>query len=244
MEWKEQAFILGTRQHGETSAIVEVMTRSHGRHMGLVKGGRSRKMSAVLQPGNKVIADWWARLDEHLGIFKIEPVDFNASRMMLEPHALYALQLAAAHIRLLPERDPYPALYDILELLINNMDDELITGELMVRFEIKLLEAVGFGLDLSKCGATGKRDNLKYVSPKSARAICAEAGEPWKDKLLPLPEFLLKSSERPENFEDIKQGFLLTGYFLTRNVWNARGIEPPEVRASFVESLSRFFHKG
>ena len=243
MEWKEQAFILGTRQHGETSAIVEVVTRSHGRHMGLVKGGRSRKMSAVLQPGNKVIADWWARLDEHLGMFKLEPVDFSASRMMVEPHALYALQLAAAHIRLLPERDPYPALYDIFELLINNIDDELITGELMVRFEIKLLEATGFGLDLSKCGATGKHENLKYVSPKTARAICEEAGEPWKDKLLPLPEFLLKSSERPKNFEDIKQGFFLTGYFLTRNVWNARGIEPPKVREGFIESLSRFLNK-
>ena len=241
MQWKEQAFILGTRQHGETSAIVEVLTRSHGRHLGLVKGGRSRKMSAVLQPGNKVIADWWARLDEHLGIFKLEPVDFNASRMMLEPHALYALQLAAAHIRLLPERDPYPALYDIFELLIENSDSELIVGELMVRFEMRLLEAMGFGLDLSKCGATGTRENLKYVSPKTARAICAEAGAPWKDKLLPLPEFLLKKSGRPEGVEDIKNGFLLTGYFLMRNVWNARGIEPPKVRDRFIEMLSRVF---
>ncbi|WP_297326298.1 DNA repair protein RecO [uncultured Bartonella sp.] len=242
MEWKEQAFILGTRQHGETSAIVEVITRLHGRHMGLVKGGRSRKMSAVLQPGNRVVAEWWARLDEHLGLFRFEPLDFNASRIMLEPHALYALQLAAAHIRLLPERDPYPALYDIFELLVANLENRLVTGELMVRFEMRLLEAMGFGLDLSRCGATGTHENLTYVSPKTARAICAEAGEPWKDKLLALPEFLLKKTGRPKDFEDIQNGFVLTGYFLMRNVWNARGIEPPEVRDGFIHSLAHFLN--
>lgn len=241
MEWKEQAFVLGTKQHGETSAIVELITRSHGRHLGLVKGGRSRKMSAVLQPGNRVIAEWWARLDEHLGSFRIEAVDFNASHVMLNSLALYALQLAASHIRLLPERDPYPALFDIFELLVGNFDDQLITGELMVRFEMRLLEAMGFGLDLTKCAATGTRENLTYVSPKSARAVSKEAGEPWKDKLLVLPEFLLKKSGRPRSFGDIRNGFTLTGYFLTRNVWNARGLEPPKVRDGFLETLARCF---
>ena len=231
--------MLGTKQHGETSAILEVITRTHGRHLGLVKGGRSRKMNAVLQPGNSVIAEWWARLDEHLGSFRVEAVEFNASQIMLDPLALYALQLASSHIRLLPERDPYPALFDIFELLVGNFENKMITGELMVRFEMRLLEAMGFGLDLSRCAATGSREKLVYVSPKSARAVCEEAGKPWKDKLLVLPEFLLKKSGRPSDFAEIKNGFILTGYFLARNVWNARGIEPPKVRDGFIEILAK-----
>lgn len=237
MEWKEHAFILGIKQHGETSAIAEVMTRDHGRHMGIVKGGRSRRMSAVLQPGNKVDAEWRARLDEHLGIFRIEAIDFNASQIMISPYALYGLQLAAAHLRLLPERDPYPILFDILQLIIDNFDDLLVTGELLVRFEMRLLEALGFGLDLTQCAATGTHENLIYVSPKSARAVSREAGEPWKDKLIFLPEFLVKKNTRPNSYDDIFQGFSLTGYFLARHVWEARGLEPPEVRNGFIRMI-------
>lgn len=240
MEWKDQGFILGIKQHGETSAIVEAMTRNHGRHMGIVKGGRSRRMRAALQPGNKVEIEWRARLDEHLGTFRLETIDFNASQIMLQPQALYGLQLAAAHLRLLPERDPYPALFDILEILIVNFDDPLVTGELLVRFEHRLLEALGFGLDLDKCAATGSHENLEYVSPRSARAVCREAGAPWKDKLLRLPKFLVKNNGRPDGFDEIQSGFLLTGYFLMRHVWEARGIEPPEVRNSFIQAMKRW----
>lgn len=239
MEWKEQAIILGTRQHGETSAIVEVMTRQHGRHMGVVKGGRSRRMSAMLQPGNRVAAQWWARLDEHLGSFRLEAIDFHASQMMLLPQALYALQLMATHLRLLPERDPHPVLFDILQLLIEHYEDPLVSAELMVRFEIRLLEDLGFGLDLKCCAATGQRDQLVYVSPKSARAVCEAAGEEWKDKLLPLPQFLVNKSGRPSGAHDITDGFTLTGYFLSRHVWEARGMQAPSVRNGFIQAIAR-----
>lgn len=239
MEWKEQAIILGTRRHGETSAIVEVMTRNHGRHMGVVKGGRSRKMTPILQPGNYVEAAWWARLDEHLGNFKVEAIDFHASQMMLHPEALYALQLVAAHLRLLPERDPHPTLFDILQLLMKHYDNALICAELLVRFELHLLEELGFGLDLTSCAATQARTNLTYVSPKSARAVSTDAGLPWQDKLLKLPPFLLQNTGRPIDFFEIQQGFTLTGFFLHRHVWEARGMDAPSIRNNFLQTFKR-----
>ncbi|EJF90634.1 DNA repair protein RecO [Bartonella tamiae] len=243
MNWNDKAVILGTKQHGETSAIVEVMTREHGRYMGLVKGGRSRQLRALLQTGNFVDAQWWARLDEHLGSFRLEPLQFHASQLMAMPQALYAMQLSAAHLRLLPERDPHPALFDILLLLIDHSDDPLLIAELIIRFELRLLEDLGFGLDLASCAATGKKDDLAYVSPKSARAVNKEAGLPWKDKLLILPKFLTQIRQRPFDFTDIENGFLLTGYFLNLHVWDARGLKQPTIRNGFIRTIDRILKK-
>ena len=109
MEWRDEGIILGTRRHGETSAILEVMTRAHGRHLGLVRGGRSRKQQPVLQAGNRVDLLWRARLDEHLGTFQAEALDLNAARLFDSAAAIYGLQTLAGHLRLLPERDPHAA---------------------------------------------------------------------------------------------------------------------------------------
>ncbi|WP_412058386.1 DNA repair protein RecO [Bartonella sp. DGB2] len=239
MEWQEEAIILGVRPHGETSAIVEVMTRQHGRHMGVLKGGRSRRFAPLLQAGNCVLASWWARLDEHLGAFRFEPIAFWAARCIAAPQALYALQIAAAHLRLLPERDPHPTLYDGLQLLLNHCEEPLLCAELLVRFEVLLLAELGFGLDLSACVATGNTDDLIYVSPKSARAVCAQAGQPWKDRLLALPLFLAKKLGRPSNLEELQKGFALTHYFLYQNVWGPRQIEPPMIRDGFIRLIER-----
>ncbi|ETS14482.1 DNA repair protein recO [Bartonella quintana JK 73] len=241
MKWKEQAVILGTRQYGETSIILEVMTRQHGRYMGIVKGGHSRRMAGLLQPGNFVEAEWWARLDEHLGLFRLEALDLYAARLILLPEALYALQLIVFHLRLLPERDPYPSLYDILHLFMQNFDESLVNAELLVRFEMRLLEELGFGLDLSRCAATGRQERLFYVSPKSGRAVCEEAGRPWKEKLLTLPQFLVRRAIRPVNFSDIINGFILTGFFLMRHVWEPRGIKQPSVRVNLIQLFERRF---
>ncbi|MET3589466.1 DNA repair protein RecO (recombination protein O) [Bartonella silvatica] len=235
MKWKEQAIILGTRQYGETSVILEVMTRQHGRYMGVVKGGRSRRMAALLQPGNFVEAEWWARLDEHLGLFRLEALHLYAARLIILPEALYALQLIAFHLRLLPERDPHPILYDMLHLFMQNFDELPVIAELLVRFEMRLLEEIGFGLDLSHCAATGRQEKLYYVSPKSGRAVCEEAGYPWKKKLLTLPQFLVKRETRPTSFRDIINGFTLTGFFLMRHVWEPRAIRQPSVRMNFIQ---------
>ncbi|OPB29277.1 DNA repair protein RecO [Bartonella sp. WD12.1] len=241
MRWKEQAIILGTRQHGETSVILEIMTRQHGRYMGMVKGGRSRNMAALLQPGNFVEAEWWARLDEHLGLFKLEALDLHASRLMLIPEALYTLQLMASHLRLLPERDPHPILYDMLHIFMQNFGEWFVIAELLIRFEMRLLKELGFGLDLSCCVVTGCQENLHYVSPKSGRAVCEEAGYLWRDKLLPLPQFLIQRASRPIDFNDMKNGFALTNFFLTRHVWEPRRIQQPSVRVNLINLFERRF---
>ena len=165
MEWREEAIVLGVRRHGETSVIAEVMTRSRGRHLGIVRGGRSRRQQPVLQPGNTVEAHWRARLDEHMGTFVLEPLTLRAASLIESAAALNAVQLAAAHIRLLPERDPHPRLYDGLAVLIEHLTAPQPVAALMLRFEIALLEELGFGLDLSQCAATGQTHDLVYHAP-------------------------------------------------------------------------------
>ncbi|WP_455478484.1 DNA repair protein RecO [Bartonella sp. B10] len=239
MKWKEQAIILGARQYGETSVILEIMTRHHGRYMGIIKGGRSRRMAALLQPGNFVEAEWCARLDEHLGFFRLESLDLHAARLIVLPEALYALQLIAFHLRFLPERDPHPILYDILYLFMQSFDESFVAAELSVLFEMRFLEELGFGLDLSCCAATGCKEKLHYVSPKSGRAICEEAGHPWKEKLFILPQFLVQKTVHPVDFNDIMNGFILTGFFLMRYVWEPRGIRQPSVRINLIHLFER-----
>jgi DNA repair protein RecO (recombination protein O) len=247
MEWRDEGIILGTRQHGETSAILEVMTRGRGRHMGLVRGGRSRRLRPFLQPGNRIDIAWRARLDEHLGTFQVEPIEQNAARLFGSATAVFALQTLAAHLRLLPERDPHLRLYETLLVVIRHLDDPLLAGELVARFEVLVLDELGFGLDLDQCGATGVRANLIYVSPKTGRAVSGEAGAPWAERLLALPAFLNRSSgsstaQRGDS-EAIFSAFRLTGHFLSRHVYEPRGMLAPEARAGFLSALAREIDK-
>ncbi|MBS9719946.1 DNA repair protein RecO [Tianweitania sp. BSSL-BM11] len=237
MEWRDEGIILATRKHGETSVILEVMTRGRGRHLGMVRGGRSRKMRPFLQPGNRVDLSWRARLDEQLGTFQAEPIEQNAARLLESATAVHGLQTLAAHLRLLPERDPHIRLYETLGLIIAHLDDATVAGALVARFEIMVLDELGFGLDLLQCAATGTRDNLIYVSPKTGRAVSAEAGAPWADKLLPLPSFLKSGAEIGGDGEAISAAFRLSGYFLARHVYEPRGISAPQSRASFLAAL-------
>lgn len=239
MEWRDEGIILGTRRHGETSAILELMTREHGRHLGLVRGGRSRRMQPLLQPGNRVDVIWRARMDEHLGMMQVEPVTFSAARLIEQPVALYALQLAAAHLRLLPERDPHQNLFEILAVIIEHCEDALIAGELLSRFEVMMLEELGFGLDLKRCAATGSDNDLAYVSPKSGRAVSRVAGAPWADKLLEMPSFMVSSSVRAASFSEVVTAFHLTSFFLNRHVWEPRALKAPEARDGFLGAISR-----
>jgi DNA repair protein RecO (recombination protein O) len=239
MEWRDEGIILGTRKHGETSAILEVMTRAHGRHLGLVRGGRSRKQQPVLQPGNRVDLSWRARLDEHLGTFQAEAIEMNAARLMDSAIAVYGLQTMAAHLRLLPERDSHGGLYEALSVMIAHLDDADAAGELVARFELLILDELGFGLDLSQCAATGARQDLAYVSPKSGRAVSREAGAPWHDKMLALPAFLQRGSGLRADAAAVEDAFRLTGFFFTRHVYEPRGIEQPDARAGFLAALRK-----
>jgi DNA repair protein RecO (recombination protein O) len=238
MEWTDEGIILGVRRHGETSAIVELMTPEHGRHLGLVRGGISRRMKPYLQPGNSVRATWRARLDEHLGNYTIEGTALRADRLMASAAASYAMQTLAALLRLLPERDPHLPLYDALCLIVDHFDEPAIVAPLLVRFELQLLAELGFGLDLGQCAATGEAENLIYVSPKSGRAVSREAGEAWKEQLLPLPSFL-SGGGTGAAANDVAAGFALTEFFLMRRVYEPRGLTLPESRAAFISAVAR-----
>ncbi len=241
MEWRDEAIILGVRRHGEGSVILEVMTPSRGRHMGLVRGGRSSRMRPVLQPGNSVHVTWRARLDEHLGNFAIEADRLRAAMLMETPLALNGLQLLAAHMRLLPERDPHSALYRAALVILDNLDEAEKAARLLIRFELAILDELGFGLDLSRCAATGQTDDLAYVSPKTGRAVSREAGAPWAGKMLEMPAFLapVVPAGTPPLEAQVRAGFALSGHFLARHVWEPRGIRPPDARASFVNAVLR-----
>lgn len=235
MDWTDEGIVLSTRLHGETSVVLEMLTRDHGRHLGLVRGGRSRTKRPLLQPGNRLQAHWRARLDEHLGNFTIEGMNLTAGRLMGSRAGVYGLAHVAALLRLLPERDPHAALYETAGIVIDHLDMPDAAPALMIRLELALLAELGFGLDLAACAATGETHDLSWVSPKSGRAVSRKAGAPYCDRLLALPPFLIGSG--PNAYptpEDIAAGFRLTGHFLLRHVFEARGIAVPDARAGFI----------
>jgi DNA repair protein RecO (recombination protein O) len=238
VEWRDEGLIIGVRRHGEASTIVEAMTRAHGRHLGLVRGGRSTRLRATLQPGNTIGLIWRARLDEHLGSFAIEPLSLRAGRLMESALALAGINYLAALMRVLPERDPHEALYEAVSLIADALDEATLAPTLIVRFEAEILAECGFRLDLSRCAATGATERLIYVSPKSGRAVSAEAGAPWRDRLLPLPGFLRDRApfEARPTAQEIADGFRLTGFFLARDLFGLRGEALPDSRAAFLKA--------
>ena len=237
MQWTDEGIVIGVKRHGEANAILELMTREHGRHLGLVRGGYGSRMKPILQTGNGVSATWRARLDEHLGNYTVEPVQERASDFFAQPHAIYGVTHLAALMRLLPERDPHAGLYSVFEDILDRLEDPVLTAPLVVRFELQILSELGFGLDLEQCAATGARDELIYVSPKSGRAVSREAGEPWADKMLKLPGFLREDMPAVEH--DVADGFALTGFFLERHVLEPRGLTLSDERAHFIAALDR-----
>lgn len=238
MEWTDEAIVLGVRRHGEGSAIVELLTQDHGRHLGLVRGGTSARMRPVLQPGNAVRATWRARLDEHMGLYAIEGLRLRAGALLGLGHGAYGLTHLAALVRLLPERDPHPSIHAALTDLLDHFEDALPAAAGLVRFELGMIAELGFGLDLTRCAATGSRDELVYVSPKSGCAVSRMAGEAWRDRLLPLPPFLLLSQAGPPSVEDVRAGFRLTGYFLQRHVLEPRGLTHAQAREGFIAAAT------
>jgi DNA repair protein RecO (recombination protein O) len=238
MEWSDQGIVVGVRRHGEANAIVEVMTVAHGRHAGLVRGGAGTRLRPVLQPGNTIAVVWRARLDEHLGHYAVEALRARSAAFLDVPHALYGLGHLCGLVRLLPERDPHPDLYAELDEILDHFGDPLAAATHIARFELRLLAELGFGLDLESCAATGARGDLIYVSPKSGRAVSREAGEPWRDKLLRLPDFLQAGTQAPTR-EELAHGFALTGFFMARHVLEPRGLAAPHERAQFIAAVMR-----
>lgn len=239
MQWSDEGIVLGIRRHGEANAILELLTRAHGRHLGLVRGGAGSRLGAVLQPGNRVISTWRARLDEHLGHYMVEGLDSRAAAFLPVPHALYGMTHLAALCRLLPERDPHPHIHEALRGVLDGLLEPGRAGPGVVRFELLLLAELGFGLDLATCAVSGRDDELVYVSPKSGRAVSRQAGEAWKHKLLALPAFLREPCTGDPSSQDIADGFALTGFFLLRHALAPRGVGFADARGSFIAALGR-----
>jgi DNA repair protein RecO (recombination protein O) len=236
MEWTDDAIVLSARPHGETSAVVMLLTREHGRHAGLARGAQSAKVRAVYQPGNQVRATWRGRLAEHLGSYSCEPVASHAARLFDDPPRLAALLSAAAVSEpALPEREPHAACFHGFLALLEAMRGDH-WAEAYVRWELALLTELGFGLDLTRCAAGGDNDQLAYVSPRTGRAVSLAAGEPYRDRLLGLPGFLL--GRGGGGGREVTQGLSLTGYFLERHVFRPQDRQLPAPRQRLSDHFS------
>ena len=238
MQWEAEGLVLAARNHGESSAIVEVFSREHGRFAGLVRGGNSRRLRPILQSGNMVVATWRARLSEHLGTITVDAGRAYAAEAMTDAKTLAGLTSLCAALQITPERQAYPRLYYTLLLVVAALDDEALWPALLARFEMALLEEIGFGLDLSCCAATGVVDELEYVSPRSGRAVSRAAAQPYLDKMFVLPQFLLDPSA-DASADDVQKAMVLTGHFLERRVYLPNGLKMPPARERLMDMLAR-----
>ncbi|MBT6093442.1 MAG: DNA repair protein RecO [Rhodospirillaceae bacterium] len=241
MEWRDDGIVLSARKHGESAAIVTLLTRDHGRHAGLVRGGAGRRARGLYQPGNHLRATWRGRLADHLGAYTCEMMEAVAAGLLADPLRLAALSSACAVAEAaLPEREVHIPVYEGLQILLAALGDETQPwSTVYVKWEIGLLQELGFGLDFSQCAATGETENLTHVSPKTGRAVSAGAAAPYRDKLLPLPEFLLQAGGVGEG-DAILEGLKVTGYFLGRHVFSQRrDPKPPDARSRLIDRLRR-----
>ncbi|MBL4751426.1 MAG: DNA repair protein RecO [Amylibacter sp.] len=239
MEWQDTGTIISVRKHGENSTIVDVLTQTHGRHAGLVRGGAGRKLAPILQPGTQVDVEWRARLEDHLGTYNIEPIQ-SRTTILSNRLALSAMGSVCALVNFsFPERMALPRLYAVTI----NLFDQMAAGGAWLSdyalWEYTVLEELGYGLDLESCAATGVQQDLIYVSPKSGRAVSRQAGAKWADRMLPLPRFLRAQTATKEAVE-VLNALKTTGYFLERRLAPALGNRPlPDARARFLTVLHK-----
>ncbi len=243
MDWDDDAVVLSSRPYGESSAVVVLMTRCHGRHSGLVRGGQSRRRAGELQAGNLVAARWRGRLAENLGTLSLEPVACTAGPVFHDPVRLAALASACAVTDwACPDREPHTAVFEGLCVLLKGLAETPFWGELYVRWELGVLAELGYGVDLSQCAATGSNDQLAYVSPRSGRAVSLSAGEPYRDRLLALPQFLIgRGTGGPS---DVMQGLALTGFFLEHRLFATTHRALPPARRSFAHRYRLSFARA
>lgn len=241
MEWTDDSIILGARRHGENDAILDLLTIDFGRFRGYLRGGTGKRMRGIIQPGNTVHATWRSRVEENLGTLSIDIITERASGLFDSAQRLAAMTNATSLVSaLLPEREACPNIFHALTAVLDLLHDDMIVahewGQALIKFEMGLLSTLGYGLDLTACAATGVVDDLAYVSPKSGRAVSADAGEAYKDKLLVLPSFLIAGRQADDRA--IYDGLMLTGYFLQRHILAVTGGDLPESRYRLIQSFS------
>lgn len=239
MDWRDEGILLSVRRHGESSAIIEVLTENHGRHAGVVRGGASRKLAPVLQAGAQLDVSWRARLEEHIGAFSVEPMRSRSAQALGGRLALAGLNAVVALVLFsLPEREAHPGFYGETVRLLDLLGQDDIWPLAYLRWEKRLLEVTGFGLDLDSCAVTGSKDDLRYVSPKSGRAVSEAGAGEWAPRLLPLPP-ILRGEGNGETAEVI-MALQVTGHFLATKLAPALGNKPlPDARDRFVDLVNR-----
>ena len=242
MEWTDDAIVLSSRRHGETSAILETLTAAHGRHLGLVRGGSSSKRRAMMQPGNRVSLNWRARVSENLGVFTVELTRERAHALFENRAALQGVTaLAAVASAVLPEREPHRPAFESADVLVDAIAGHEFAdwAALFVHWEAGLLDELGFGLDFRTCAATGVTEDLIYVSPRTGRAVSEGPGAPYRDRLLALPPFLLGRQEEAPSAADVLAGLKLTAHFLDQFVLTPHGKAIPEARRQLIDLAAR-----
>lgn len=239
MQWRDTGFLLTRRAHGENSVIIDVFTEAHGRHAGLVRGGTSTRLAPVLQPGAQIDVAWSARLEDHLGTYRVEPVRSRAALVMGDRLALAGLNAVCSLLAFaLPERESHPPLYATSLTLLDLLGRTEAWPLAYLRWERDLLDDLGYGLALDSCAVTGATEGLVYVSPRTGRAVSAEGAGEWAERLLPLPPVLRDEGEAPD--AEILQGLETTGHFLAHHVAPALGEKPlPPARDRLIDVLRR-----
>ncbi len=239
MEWRDEGILLSARPHGETSAIIEVFTVAHGRHAGVVRGGTSRKIAPILQPGAQLDVFWRARLEDHIGSYTVEPLRSRAAAALGDRLSLAGLNAVTALLAFcLPEREAHPGLYARTEQLLDLLGQADLWPLAYLRWEMALLREMGYALELDRCAVTGSGEDLIYVSPKSGRAVSRQGAGAWAERLLPLPP-VLRGEGRGSDAE-VARAFVTTGHFLSEHMARDLGHKPlPEARARFVDAFSR-----
>ena len=237
MEWRAEGILLGVRRHGEHAAILDLFTAEHGRHMGVVRRGASRKMAPLLQPGAQLDATWRARLDAHLGSYTVDLIHGRAAEAMGDRLALAGLNAVCALLSFaLPERHAYPALHARSLALLDGLGADR-WPEAYLGWELALLEETGFGLDLTSCAVTGVTQDLAYVSPRTGRAVSRAGAGDWADRLLPLPGVLRGVPE--DDPAAVLQGLRTTGHFLSEHLAPSLGDKPlPPARQRLVDLIA------
>ncbi|MGP9789450.1 DNA repair protein RecO [Roseinatronobacter sp. NSM] len=236
MEWRDQGILLSVRKHGEATALIEVFTALHGRHAGAVRGGASRKMAPVLQPGAQLDVHWRARLEEQMGNFTVELLHPRAAAILGDRLALLALGAVCALCRYaLPERAAYPGLYTATMEILDNLGQPGWLRSYAL-WELHLLEETGFGLDLERCAVTGAQQGLAYVSPRTGRAVTIEGAGDYAARLLPLPAALVNGG--PFSARDLTESLAISGHFLNQWLAHATGRPLPEARARLLAALA------
>ncbi|MBR9651076.1 DNA repair protein RecO [Thalassovita aquimarina] len=244
MEWRDQGILLAVRRHGENSAILELFTPEHGRHAGVMRGATSRKIAPILQPGAQLDVTWRARLADHIGSYTVEPLRSRTAMAMAGRQALAGLNaVCALLLYALPEREAHLPLYRRTEALLDVLDETGLWPLAYLRWEMALLEELGYGLDLSACAVCGAANDLSYISPRTGRAVSRAGAGEWADRLLPLPECLLGGTDHP--LSDVLQGLEVTRFFLRKSLAEgAQGKPLPEARQRFIDGLERRSAQG